>query len=116
MPVEIPEDMTHVDPAFVAEAAVHLTGEQAEKFVRVRRRMEDDTNTARMSRHRIYLESFRKQAQMAYDYDPEFVLKLVEKVGEHLQPDLIAQQLPLVGEAAVFLIWEQKCQRIYCSG
>ena len=93
VPVEIPEDMTHVDPAFVAGATVHLTGEQAEKFVRVRMRMEDDTNTARMARHRIYLESFRKQAQKAFDSDSEFALKLVEKLGEHLQTDLTTQQL-----------------------
>lgn len=93
VPVEIPEDMTHVDPAFVAGATVHLTGEQAEKFVRVRMRMEDDTNTARMARHRIYLESFRKQAQKAFDSDSEFILKLVEKLGDHLQTDLTAQQL-----------------------
>ena len=93
VPVEIPEDMTHVDPAFVAGATIHLTGEQAEKFVRVRMRMEDDTNTARMARHRIYLESFRKQAQKAFDSDSEFVLKLVERLGDHLQTDLTAQQL-----------------------
>lgn len=93
VPVEIPEDMTHVDPAFVAGTTVHLTGEQAEKFVRVRMRMEDDTNTARMARHRIYLESFRKQAQKAFNSDSEFALKLVEKLGEHLQTDLTAQQL-----------------------
>ena len=93
VPVQIPEDMTHVDPAFVAGATVHLTGEQAEKFVRVRRMMEDDSNTARMSRHRIYLESFRKQAQKSFDSDSEFALKLIEKAGEHLQTDLTAQQL-----------------------
>lgn len=93
VPVQIPEDMTHVDPAFVSGATVHLTGEQAEKFVRVRRAMEDDTNTARMSRHRIYLESFRKQAQKAFNSDSEFALKMVEKVGEHIQTDLTAQQL-----------------------
>lgn len=93
VPVEIPEDLTNVDPSFVAGATVHLTGEQAEKFVRVRRQLADDTNTARMSRHRIYLESFREQAQKAFDADSEFALKLVEKVGEQLQTDLTAQQL-----------------------
>jgi hypothetical protein len=46
-----------------------------------------------MSRQRIYLDSFRKQAQKAFDSDSEFVLKLVEKMGEHIQTDLTAQQL-----------------------
>lgn len=93
VPVEIPVDMTAVDPAFVEGTTVYLTGDQAEKFVRARRILEDDTNSARMSRHRIYLESFQKQAQKAFDSESEFAMKLVEKLGEYMQTDLTAQQL-----------------------
>ena len=93
VPVQIPLDMTHVDPAFVKGTTVWLNGEQAEKFVRVRKEMVDDSNLARMSRQRIYLDSFQKQAQEALNSDSEFVLKLVEKMGEHIQTDLTAQQL-----------------------
>lgn len=93
VPVEIPEDMTHLDPAFVKGTTVWLTGDQAEVFVRVRKNMPDDSNIARMSRQQIYLDGFRKQAQDAFDSDSEFVLKLVEKLGEYLQSDLTAQQL-----------------------
>jgi len=93
VPVQIPLDMTHVDPAFVKGTTVWLNGEQAEKFVRVRKSMADDSNLARMSRQQIYLESFRKQAQEAFNSDSEFVLMLVEKMGEHIQTDLTAQQL-----------------------
>jgi len=93
VPVTIPVDLTHVDPAFVMGATVHLTGDQAEKFVRARMGLADVTNLARMSRQQIYLESFRKQAQKALDSDSEFILKLVEKTGEFLQTNLTAQQL-----------------------
>lgn len=93
VPVQIPENLTRVDPAFVEGAMVHLTGDQAEKFVRARRGLLDDTNQARMLRQQIYLESFRNQAQAAFDSDSEFALKLVEKMGEHIQTDLTAQQL-----------------------
>lgn len=93
VPVQIPEDLTSVDPAFVMGATVHLTGDQAEKFVRARKTLEDDTNLARMSRQQLYLDSFQKQAQKAFDSDSEFVMKVVEKVGEYLQTDLTAQQL-----------------------
>ena len=93
VPVTIPENLTSVDPAFVKGATVHLTGDQAEKFVRARKSLLDDTNVARMSRQRIYLDSFRKQAQKAFDSDSDFALKLVEKMGEHIQTDLTAQQL-----------------------
>lgn len=91
--VEIPEDMTNVDPMFVKDATVRLSGDQAEKFVRARREMDNDTNVSRMSRQRIYMESFRKQAQAELDSDSEFVLRMVEKVSEHIQTDLTAQQL-----------------------
>lgn len=93
VPVQIPENLTRIDPAFVEGATVHLTGDQAEKFVRARKGLLDDTNLARMSRQRIYLESFQKQAQKALNSDSEFVMKLVEKMGEHIQTDLTAQQL-----------------------
>jgi len=93
VPVTIPENLTRIDSAFVEGSTVHLTGEQAEKFVRARKGLLDDTNVARMSRQRIYLESFRKQAQKSFDSDSEFALKLVEKMGEHIQTDLTAQQL-----------------------
>lgn len=93
VPVLIPTNMTGVDPAFVRGATVHLTGDQAEKFVRARRGLTDDTNQARMSRQQIYLESFRKQAQVALDTDQDFIMKLLEKTGEFLQTDLTAQQL-----------------------
>lgn len=93
VPVEIPEDMTEVDPAFVEGTTVYLTGDQAEKFVRARMILENDTNLARMSRQRMYLESFQNQAKNAFNSESEFALKLVEKLGEHLQSDLTAQQL-----------------------
>lgn len=93
VPVQIPENLTRIDPAFVEGATVHLSGDQAEKFVRARKGLLDDTNLARMSRQRIYLDSFRKQAQEAFDSDSEFAMKLVEKLGEYIQSDLTAQQL-----------------------
>lgn len=93
VPVVIPEDLTKADPAFMEGATVHLTGEQAERFVRARKILDNDSNIARMSRQRIYLDSFRTQAQKALNSDSEFVLKLVEKMGEQIQTDLTAQQL-----------------------
>ena len=93
VPVVIPEDLTRIDPMFVAGTTVHLNGEQAEKFVRARMILQDDSNIARMSRQRIYMDSFRIQAQKAIDTDSDFVMKMLEKAGEHIQTDLTAQQL-----------------------
>lgn len=93
VPVTITDDITAVDPAFVKGATIRLTGAQAEKFVRSRMELDDDTNLARMRRQRDYLDSFQKCAKEAINTDSEFIVKLLEKLGEYLQSNLTGQQL-----------------------
>ena len=93
VPVTLEEDLTAVDPAFAEGATVWLDGGQAEKFVRARMGLENDTNLARMKRQRQYLDSFQKRAREAFNSDSEFMVKLLEKLSEFLQSDLTAQQL-----------------------
>ena len=91
--VTIEEDLTAVDPAFQAGQTLRLTGSQAEKFVRARMVLENDTNLARMKRQRAYMDSFQACAREAIDTDSEFTMKLLEKLSEFLQSDMTAQQL-----------------------
>lgn len=93
VPVTIPEDLTAVDPAFVGGSMLTLTGSQAEKFVRARMELPDDTNAARMSRQRLYLDSFQRRARETLNSNSEFMMMLVEKLGEFMQSNLTAQQL-----------------------
>lgn len=93
VPVTLKEDLTAVDPAFAEGTTVWLDGGQAEKFVRARMGLENDTNLARMKRQRQYLASFQKRAREAFHSDSEFMVKLLEKLSEFLQSDLTAQQL-----------------------
>lgn len=93
VPVTITDDMTKIDPAFVKGATVRLTGAQAEKFVRARGGLEDDTNLARMRRQRDYMESFRNCAQEAIGKDSEFAVRLLDKFGKYLQSNMTVQQL-----------------------
>ena len=93
VPVTLEEDLTTVDPAFAEGTTVWLDGEQAEKFVRARMGLENDTNLVRMKRQRQYLDSFQKRAREAFNSDSEFMVKLLEKLSEFLQSDLTAQQL-----------------------
>ena len=65
VPVTIEEDLTAVDPAFQAGQTIRLTGSQAEKFVRARMVLENDTNLARMKRQRAYMDSFQACARAA---------------------------------------------------
>lgn len=93
VPVTIEEDLTAVDPAFRAGQTIRLTGSQAEKFVRARKNLDNDTNLARMKRQRAYMDSFQACAREAIDTDSEFTMKLLEKLSEFLQSDMTAQQL-----------------------
>lgn len=93
--VTIPEDMTRVDAAFVAGETITLTGEQAEKFVRTRKAMPDDTNAARMHRQEIYMEAFLKQVESALSADQEFSVKALEELGNALQSDMTGTQLSM---------------------
>lgn len=93
VPVTITDDITAVDPAFVKGVTIRLTGAQAEKYVRSRMELKNDTNLARMRRQRDYLDSFQKCAKEAINTDSEFVVKLLEKLGDYLQSDMTGQQL-----------------------
>ena len=93
VPITFQEDMTDVDPAFVKGATVRLDGGQAEKFVRSRMGLSDDTNTYRMERQRQYLDSFQNCAREAIDTDSQFVLTLLEKLSDYLQTNLTGDQL-----------------------
>lgn len=93
VPVTIEEDLTAVDPSFQAGQTLRLTGTQAEKFVRARKNLENDTNLARMKRQRAYMDSFQVCAREAINTDSEFTMKLLEKLSDFLQSDMTAQQL-----------------------
>ena len=93
VPITFQEDMTDIDPAFVKGATVRLDGSQAEKFVRSRMGLSDDTNTYRMERQLQYLDSFQNCAREAIDTDSQFVLTLLEKLSDYLQTNLTGDQL-----------------------
>ena len=61
--ITIPEDLTYTDPAFTKGAEVKLTGAQAERFIRVRMGLENDSNQQRMRRQQIYLAALKKTAK-----------------------------------------------------
>ncbi len=91
--VTITDDMTPVDPAFIQGTTVLLKGNQAEKFVRARQALENDTNLARMRRQRDYMDSLQKSAREALNSDPEFVIKTLDRLGGLLQSNLSGQQI-----------------------
>lgn len=98
VPVTIAEDMTKVDPAFIQGKTVTLTGTQAEKYVRARMALADDTNTSRMRRQRDYIESFVNCAHDASNSDSTFALKAIDRLGGYLQSNMTDTQLSVLLE------------------
>ena len=82
--VTIPDDMTSVDPAFVKGETIKLSGDQAEKFVRARMTVGGGTNAERMSRQRLYMDSFFKTVTDKSEAKADFYLDIYEmlrKIG-----------------------------------
>jgi anionic cell wall polymer biosynthesis LytR-Cps2A-Psr (LCP) family protein len=76
--VTIPTDMTVADPAFTEGASVHLEGDQAEKFLRARMDLEDDTNAARMSRQEQYIKNAYSMIIDKVKENPEYINDLYQ--------------------------------------
>lgn len=93
VPVTIEDDFSTVDSSLIKGETVKLNGRQAETFIRSRRAMADDTNLARMRRHRQYLDSFQVQAREAINTDSAFTMRVVETMSQYLQSDMTADQI-----------------------
>lgn len=85
--VDIPTDMTVVDPAFTAGSTVTLTDEQAEKFVRARQSVGGGTNKERMERQRQYIQSLYEQLMSDLRERPEYVNDLYDQLHDVVQTD-----------------------------
>ena len=79
--VTIPEDLTELDPTWVAGAKVHLEGDKAEAFVRSRMGVSDGTNESRMKRQEIYIQQLiplLKAKVMSNEGQMKAFLKILE--------------------------------------
>ena len=61
VPVVVTTDFTEVDDTLPLGEEITLTGEQAERFVRTRKTVDDGTNEARMARQEAYMKSLIKK-------------------------------------------------------
>lgn len=104
--VTIESDFSDVDPTLVMGQTITLNGEQAYNFIRSRRNVDDQTNLARMKRHRQYLEGLGEklmdlsQNDVIRGYDAVFdymvtdigsktMTQLVEKLQTYTQLDTL---------------------------
>lgn len=91
--VLVEDDFSAVDPTLVQGTVVHLTGAQAEHFVRARGGMTDSTNLRRMARQQQYMEGFLQAQQ------EDIAQHLMEALGEDLVTDLSISKAASLAEA-----------------
>ena len=91
--VTIPKDMTAADPEFTQGATVTLKGSQAEKFVRSRMSLPDDTNEFRMERQQQFLTNWKIKAMEKLESDSNFGLSLVLSLSNYMESDMSANEL-----------------------
>ena len=91
--VTVPAGLETADPAFVEGNSVKLQGDQAEKFVRSRMSLDNDTNEFRMERQQIFMSNWKKQAYDKMNADSGFAMNLVFALSDYMVSDMTANKL-----------------------
>ncbi len=86
--VTVPEDLSTVDSQLTEGATVTLKGQSAFYFTKWRNTSIHDSNTLRMNRQRIYLESFFRQAVSAVQKDYMLPAALYQELSGQMVTDL----------------------------
>lgn len=97
--VTVPTDMSGVDPAFTEGATVHLTGDQAEKFVRARQSLANDTNAARMDRQTQYMQGAYDGVMAQLRGDPGYIDKLHDELSDVIDSDKSDKDLSVIANS-----------------
>ena len=95
--IQIPEDMTAVDPAFQKDAVVTLRGAQALSFVRARGALEDSSNLNRMERQRQYIGALF-EAFTSREEKKENSVDVMLRLNEYMASDYTIDQLTSLSE------------------
>lgn len=88
--VEITSDFSQVDSGLPQGERVTLTGAQAVTFVRARKNVDDETNTARMERQLQYLKGLLERLP---GLDRETLLEVYDRIHDYTVTDLGSQTL-----------------------
>lgn len=97
--VTITEDMTQTDPAFRKGAAVTLTDEMAEKYLRARMSVGEGTNEERMGRQHAYLEAFLEEGFQKAKESPRYFYNVFDDLTEIAVTNLTGKQISRIAKA-----------------
>ena len=104
--VTIQQDLTPADPTLVQGKTLTLTDDQAMHFVRSRMSLADDTNEARMSRQKQYMDGLIAKVKSRSAKDTDFAAKLWDSLREAAVTDMSGNDFSRI--AQMFLKGENK--------
>ncbi len=91
--VTLTDDFTDSDPEMEKGKSLKLSDEQAEIFVRSRMSMDDDANSKRMSRQRVYFTAAMKQIRARLKEDSNYVNNLYDSFDKVADTTIKSKQL-----------------------
>ena len=91
--LKVLEDLTTIDPTFIKDAEITLTGEQALKYIQARYGLENPTNDGRMERQSQFIDAFMTAVKEEAATDNTFAVTMTEAVAEYMQSDLTLTDL-----------------------
>ncbi len=96
--VTVLDDFTGIDDTLIKGEKVTLTGEQALRYVRTRKGLEDSSNTARMARQQQYINALYDKIYSRMATDEEFVIELAKAMDEYVVYDSSNQKMQKFAE------------------
>jgi LCP family protein required for cell wall assembly len=87
VPVVIKEDLTAINPGFLPETPVTLSGDLALQFIRRRMDVADGTNLSRIRRQEQYINGFYNNLRLRVGENGNFLVKSFAAVEDYLITD-----------------------------
>lgn len=91
--VTLEDDMTSIDPQMYAGAQLTLTDEQALLLIQSRYAMEDDRNSERMRRQRLFMEGFFEKLGKLAGEDENFAITLYDELHPYATENMNYNEL-----------------------
>ena len=92
------DDFSGIDDSLVKGENITLRGEQALRYVRARKGMEDNTNIARMERQKQYIRALYEKLELRLNEDEMFAVTLLEQMSDHTVYDISEQKIQKLSE------------------
>ena len=96
--VLVMDDFSGIDDTLVQGENITLRGEQALRYVRARKGMEDSSNIARMERQKQYVRALYEKLELCLKENEMFTVKLAEQMSEHSVYDISEQKIQRLSE------------------